>query len=54
MILGRDLLTSLGLDLKFSENIIIGGEGSYEGCSELMVNLSNYYFKSLTENVVKP
>ena len=26
MILGRDLLTSLGLDLKFSKNIISGGE----------------------------
>ena len=27
MILGRDLLTTLGLDLKFSDNVIIGGEG---------------------------
>ena len=25
MILGRDLLTALGLYLKFSENVIIGG-----------------------------
>ena len=24
MILGRDLLTALGLDLKFSENVLIG------------------------------
>ena len=28
MILGRDLPTTLGLNLKFSENVIIGGEGS--------------------------
>ena len=25
MILGRDLLTALGLDLNFSDNVIIGG-----------------------------
>ena len=31
MILGRDLLTALGLDLKFSENVIIDGEVTYEG-----------------------
>ena len=41
MILGRDLLTTMGLDLKFSGNIIIGGEGPYEGCSAHMVDLSN-------------
>ena len=48
MILGRDLITALGLDLKFSENIIIGGEGPYEGCLGPMVDLSNYDYKSLT------
>ena len=26
MILGRDLITPLGLDLKFYDNVIIGGE----------------------------
>ena len=31
MILGRDLLAKLVLDLKFSENIIVGGKGSCEG-----------------------
>ena len=54
MILGRDLLTALGLDLIFSEKIIIGGESPYEGCLTPMVELSNYDFKSLTENIVKP
>ena len=29
MILGRDLLTSLGLYVKFSDNVIIGVEGPY-------------------------
>ena len=36
MILGRYLLTVLGLYLRFSENVIIGGEGPYEGCSAQM------------------
>ena len=31
MILIRDLLTALGLDLKFSERIAIGGAGPYDG-----------------------
>ena len=48
MILGRDLLITLGLDLKFSENLFIGGEGPYEGCSATMSDLSNYGFRSLT------
>ena len=48
MILGRCLLTAMGLYIKFSENIIIGGEGLYKGCSAPMVDLSNYEFKSLT------
>ena len=52
-ILGRNLLTALGLDLKFSEDIIMGGEGPYEECSEPIVDLSNYEFKPLTENTVK-
>ena len=34
IILGRDLLTALGLDLEFTENDIIRGEGPYEGCME--------------------
>ena len=45
IILGRDLLTTLGLDLIFSQNLIIGGEGSYEGCLAPMADLSNYEFK---------
>ena len=33
MTLGRDLLTALGLDLKFSLNVIHDGEGPYKGFS---------------------
>ena len=54
MILNRDLINALGMDLKFSENVIIGGEGPYEGCLGPMADLSNYDFISLTENIVRP
>ena len=53
MILGRDLLTALGLDLKFSEDFIIDGEGPYKGCLSPMVDVSNYDFKSITDKTVK-
>ena len=32
MIIGTDLLTALGMDLIFPENIITDGDGPYEGC----------------------
>ena len=51
MILGRNLITALGLDLKFSGKIIIGGKGPYEGFLSSMADLSNYDFKSLTGNI---
>ena len=54
MILGRDLLTALGLDLKFSEKVIHGGEGPCEGSSALMVHIKNYDLNILTAKTVKP
>ena len=41
MILGRNLLTSLGMDLKFSENIVIGGEVPYIGLLSAIGDVSN-------------
>ena len=54
MILVRDLLTELGLDIKFSDNTIIGGEVLYEGYLSTMVDISNYDFKYITDKIVKP
>ena len=51
--LGRYLLTTLGMDIRFSENIFIGGEGPYEECSAPMFDLSNYDSKPLTEKIVQ-
>ena len=53
IILGRYLLTALVLDLKFSGSIIVGGEGSYEGCLEPMVYVGNYDYAPLTDKIVK-
>ena len=53
MILGRDLLIALGMDIKFSEGIIIGGETPYEGCLAPMVDVRNYDFNIITAKTVK-
>ena len=54
MILGRDLLDALGLDINFSEKVTIGGEGPYEGCLATMVDASNYDFTCIIDKTVKP
>ena len=54
MILGRDLLIPLRLDIKFSEHVIIRSSGPCEGCLELMVVVSNYDFKTLMDKTIKP
>ena len=54
MILGRYLLTTLVLDLKFNENVTIGGEGPYEGWSVPMDDVRSYDFTSTTDKTVKP
>ena len=54
IILGRDLLTAMVLDLKFYDKFIIGDDIPYEGCSVPMVDASNYKFKSVTDKTVKP
>ena len=54
VILGRDLLTLMVLDLKFSVKVITGGEGQYEGCLAHMVDFSNYNFKPSMKKKGKP
>ena len=54
MILGKHLHTALSLVIKFFENVIIGGEGPYEGCLAPMVDVSNYNFKYIIHKTVKP
>ena len=47
MILGRDILTELGLNLKLSENVIEADDGPFKGSTTPMVGLVTYVFKYL-------
>ena len=47
MILGRDLLTGLGLKLRLSDHIIEAYYGPFKGSTSPMVDLSTYEFKYL-------
>ena len=46
-ILGRDMLTKLGLNLKFSEHVIKADDGPFKGSTAPMVDLGAYIFKIL-------
>ena len=41
MILGRDLITARGMLIKFSERVISGVDGTYEGCLAPIVDVRN-------------
>ena len=47
MILGRGILTELGLNIKFSEHIIEAGGVPFNGSKTPMVDLVTYIFKYL-------
>ena len=51
MIISRDQLTALGLDLKFCENFILVGEGPYKEFSSPMVDINNNDINILTEKI---
>ena len=42
MILGRYFLTAFGLNIEFSNHIVIGGCGPYKGCLEPIFDVNNY------------
>ena len=54
MILGRDLLATLGLAIRFYKNVMHGGEGPYKGCSAPILDINNYDFNVLIAKTVKP
>ena len=47
MILGRDLITELGLNFKWSNQIIEADDGPFKGFKSPMVDLGTYEFKDL-------
>ena len=54
MILGKDILTSLGLYLFIFNCVIKGGDGTFENCTAPMVDLGNYEFKNLDTGKLSP
>ena len=52
MILGRDLLTWLKLNSKFSEHVIEADDGTFQGSTTPAIDLGTYTFKDLnTEKI---
>ena len=45
MIISRDLLNKIGIDLKCSKNTIEYIKGPYQGCTTPMVNIDYYEFE---------
>ena len=54
MILGQDLLTKLGLNLKFSEHIIKEDNGTFNESTTPMVDLVTCTFKDLNTGKITP
>ena len=54
MILARDLLTELGLNVKISEHVIKSDDGSFIGYTAPMVGLGAYVFKDLNTGEIAP
>ena len=54
MILGQDILTQLGLNLKFSEHVIEADDGHFNRSTTPMVDLGMYIFKDLNTEKITP
>ena len=54
MILGRAILTALGINLKFYERVIEPDDGPLKGSSAPMVDIGTYGFKHLNTGKLHP
>ena len=54
MILGRDIITWLGLHIKFYKHVIEGDSGPFKGSTKPMVYLGMYIFKYLNTGKITP
>ena len=54
MILGQDIWTELGLNLKFYEHVIEADDGLFKGSTTPMVDLGTYGFKYLNTGTITP
>ena len=54
MILARDILTELLLNLKYSKHVIEEYDGPFMGATAPMIGLGAYLFKDLNTGIIKP
>ena len=54
MILGRDILTELLLNIKLFEHVIEADDGPFNGSTTPMVDLGTYIFKDLNIEKITP
>ena len=54
MILSRDILTALGLNIKFSNHVIKSDYGPFKGPMAPMVDMGTYAFKYLNTGKISP
>ena len=54
MILGKDLLIPLVLNLELSDHVIEANDGPFKEYTAPMVNLGTYEFKDLKTEKIKP
>ena len=54
MILGRDILKSLGLNINFSDDVIEANNGTFKQWTVHMVDLITYEFKDLNTGKITP
>ena len=47
MLLVREIIIDLRLDLKCSKHVISGGDGPHEGCVDTMVDMITYDYEEL-------
>ena len=54
MVVDRDLLTALGLNLNFSGQVIEENDGPFNGSASPMADLGTYEFKYLNTRKITP
>ena len=54
IILGRDILTELWLNIKFSEQVIEEDDGPFNGSTTHVVHLGTYIYKDLNTRKITP
>ena len=54
MILGQDILTELGLNLRLDEHVIEADDGLFKGYTTPMIDLGTYEFNNLNTGKITP